>query len=373
MSDTEITSIRRVTPRQALELCEDTIWSGGVPFLKSNPGLGKSSIFRLIAERAALKMIDHRISTSEPTDFTGIPEFYDTPNGRRVRFVPFGDLFPLEGDEVPQGFEGWMLFLDEFNQGDKQTMSASYKLLLDKMIGQYLLNARVAIALAGNLSTDRAHANEIGTALQSRVVHFEMIYDFAEWRDDVIIPNDWDIRILTFLERHPSKGHDFRPDHNDQTFACPRTWEMLNKQIKGKKFNMIDKLLSTGNSIKVFEMDRKVPMYGGTIGFGPATEFVQFCRVWQDLPSLKSIINDPLGSMVPQDPTIAWATIGMCAEGANPDNFSHLANFCDRFAINVRVLFYRMAIAKHPDLRTHPDYRSKIVEIGRYLGEISNG
>lgn len=42
--------------------------SGLVPMLTGSPGLGKSDIIHSIAQELNLKVIDHRLSTSDPTD-----------------------------------------------------------------------------------------------------------------------------------------------------------------------------------------------------------------------------------------------------------------------------------------------------------------
>ncbi len=199
--------------------------------------------------------------------------------------------------------------------------------------------------------------------MQSRVAHLQMRYDHKEWRDDVMVPNAWDMRIISFIEQFPSKGMDFRPDHNDRTFACPRTWEFLNRTIKGKTFKIIEK----EHGQKEFEMQRKLPLYGGTIGTGMAAEFVNYCRVWGELPPIQAILADPLGMKVPTDNTICWATIGSMCEYVSEENFGDLATYSDRMAMNFRVLFYRMALRSYPTLRNHPEFTSKASTLAKYL------
>lgn len=114
--------IHRVTPRTAKRLLTKVMAAGLVPFIQSSPGMGKSSIFKQIAKEFRLKLIDHRMSTSEPTDMTGLPRF--TADGR-AEFVPFRGLFPLTDDPIPDGFDGWMLFLDEWNAASKQVQAAN--------------------------------------------------------------------------------------------------------------------------------------------------------------------------------------------------------------------------------------------------------
>lgn len=355
---TNAQSLMTVTPRKAAELIEDAMTSGCVPFVRSSPGLGKSSIMKGIANKYRLFLEDIRLSTCAPEDLSGLPEFYTDADGhRRSRFVPF-DMFPLEHSVLPANFDGWMIFLDEMNHAPKETQASSYKLILDNMVGREKLNQRTMLTAAGNLDTDRAITNPISTALQSRVVHLEMVYSHKELRDDVMIPNNWDTRIVTFLEQFPSKGMDFRPDHNDKTFACPRTWEFLHNMIKGKEFKTVD---------NNFQMNDKLPLYAGTIGVGIATEFVNYCRVWGQVPPYQTILADPLGVSVPNDPNISWATVGIMVDHVEEDNFVHFATYADRMAMNFRVLFYRMANMRNSWVRSHPEFANKMAELARYL------
>lgn len=212
-------NIYRCTPRQVKRFVTDVLFAGLVPYVQSSPGMGKSSIMRAIASELNLQLIDHRLSTSAPEDLSGLPRFDEDG---KARFSPFADLFPVEGTPLPPGKEGWMLFLDEFNSASKSVMAAAYKLILDRMVGQHKLHERVVICAAGNLATDRAITNPISTAMQSRVVHLEMQINFQEWLEDVALKEGYDSRVIAYLSQYNSKLMDFRPDHQEKTFCCPR-------------------------------------------------------------------------------------------------------------------------------------------------------
>ena len=65
---TSINNLYRASPRKIRRFTERCFFAGLVPFVQSSPGMGKSSIMRQIAKDLQLQMIDHRLSTSEPTD-----------------------------------------------------------------------------------------------------------------------------------------------------------------------------------------------------------------------------------------------------------------------------------------------------------------
>lgn len=349
---TSAPNIYRCTPRQARKYVLETMQAGLVPFLQSSPGMGKSSIIRSIVRELTAKLIDHRVSTSAPEDFTGLPEFYTNAQGeRRARFVPFGDLFPLDGDPIPDGYNGWVLFLDEFNHGTKSVQSAAYKLVLDKMVGQYKLHPNLAMAMAGNLSTDRAMTQDLSTAMQSRVIHFEMQISHSEWLEDVAFREGYDERIVAFLNWKADYLMDFRPEHNEKTFCCPRTWEFMNNHL----------------GVNSVVNDESASKFAGTITSGVAVEFVQFCQVYKNLVTLREVLSSPNTANVPRDPESRWAIVSHLMEKTDPKNFNDICTYINRFDLSFRVLFFRGLLVKQPELRSHPGFATAMATVSQYL------
>lgn len=356
-----MTDLYRCTPRQTAGFVEDCIYAGLTPFVQSSPGMGKSTIMRNVAKRAELEMIDHRLSTSAPEDLSGLPGFVDVPvhDGegivveyrKEARFMPFTDLFPLKGRLLPKGKKGWMIFLDEFNSGSKSVQAASYKLILDRMTGQHKLHENVVITAAGNLSTDRAITNAISTAMQSRMVHIEMEINFQEWLEDVAFAENYDTRIIAYLSQYPSKLMDFRPDHQEKTFCCPRTWEFTNR------------LISTKPTIK----DSDAALFAGTITSGTAVDFVQFTKVFHNMVTVAEIRSNPKECRVPQDAGSKWAVIASMMEKVTDENFADLSIYADRFTLDFRILYYRSVLIRQPNMRSHPAFIRAMSELSRYL------
>jgi hypothetical protein len=349
----------RCSPRQLRGFITDALYAGLVPFVTASPGVGKSSIMKLVADDLDLKVIDHRLSTSAPEDLSGLPRFDE--NGF-ARFAPFADLFPLENTPLPrdkngdQTHQGWMLFLDEFNSGAKATQAAAYKLVLDRMVGQHKLHENCVISAAGNLATDRAIVNQLSTAMQSRMIHLELEVNFEEWLYDVALKQNWDSRIVSFLSQYPSKLMDFRPDHNEKTFCSPRTWEFMNSLLQLPNYAGHD-LMS------------KTPIFTGTITSGIATEFVTYVKVFQNLVKIDQVVRSPENTPVPTDPSTKWATIAHLMENVNDLNFDALCTYANRFDLSFRILFFRSVMARQPHLRQHPSFARSMSSLAQYLRE----
>lgn len=345
-----IDSLTVCNPRQAKKFIERSIIAGTVPFLTSSPGMGKSSIVRQIAEEYGMILIDHRLSTSAPEDLSGLPRFKE--NGR-AEFAPFDDLFPLEGDPIPDGANGWLLFLDEFNSAKKEVQAAAYKLILDRMTGQKKLHPNVAIVCAGNKSTDRAITNPLSTAMQSRVVHLEMELDFDLFIDDVAIPYKWDERIMAFLNANQSKLMDFRPDHQEKTFCCPRTWDFVNMYLK----HMAPGPIPVEDTL----------LFAGTITSGTATEFVQFTQVYDRMVKFENVLKDPKGCALPSGRDLSWATVMYLANQTTLENFPDVAEYVNRMELIHKILFFRTVNKHIPDAQSLPEWRYAAIALSKYV------
>ena len=128
-----------------------------VPMLHGSPGIGKSDIFHQLAAKYKLKMIDIRLSQCDPTDLGGFLAL----RGDKATYLPI-NLWPLEDDPIPEGYNGWLIFLDEITSAPLSVQAASYKLILDRMVGTHKLHKMVMIACAGNMMMDNAIVNRMG-------------------------------------------------------------------------------------------------------------------------------------------------------------------------------------------------------------------
>jgi hypothetical protein len=338
-------NLYKCSPRETRAFIIDCIEAGLVPSVESSPGMGKSSLVHSIATEFEAKLIDHRLSTSSPVDLTGFPVF---ENGK-ANFSPF-EMFPTADQDLPKGKNGWILFLDEFNSAPKSVQAAAYKLILDRAVGQHQLHPACAIVAAGNLATDRAITNPLSTAMQSRLVHIEMELSHREWLEDVALKQNYDPRVIAFLNYMPGKLMDFKPDHNEKTFCCPRTWEFVNRLIQGKELTQ-----------------KKTKLLAGTITSGVAVEFVNFTSVYQNMPTIRQILSDPEGMFVPTDPPTRWAVISHLMEKVTPDNFKDVCVYVNRFPSDFRVLFFRSVLIRQPAMRTRPEFAKAMSELSRYI------
>lgn len=316
----------------AKEMILETLRARLVPMLEGSPGGGKSALIREIAEENGLKVIDLRLAQCDPTDLLGFPGVNERTG--RALYRPL-NTFPLEGDEIPSGYNGWLLFLDEFNSAKESVQAAAYKLVLDKMVGEHRLHKNVFLACAGNLATDNAIVEEMSTAMQSRLIHLELEPDYLQWVD-------WaqkagiDHRITDYIKFSPDSLNSFKPDHTDKTYACGRTWEFAHRFIADRP---------------VIDLER-LPLLAGTLSEGVARQFIAFCKFYLELPTREALLKNPDTVEVPTEPSIRYALTGSISKYATVENMDTLMKFIVRLPIEFQVITLRESIYRKPELKT---------------------
>lgn len=333
------------SPKQIYSRIERITQAGLVPMIESSPGVGKSAIARKFAKDWNLQLIDVRLGQTLPEDLNGLP----VRDGDKAAFLPF-DSFPLEGDEIPKGKQGWLIFFDEITSAQKPTQAAAYKVILDRMIGNRNLHECVVMVAAGNKSSDRAVVNQMSTALQSRMIHLEMepsVVDFTEFGIHVGI----DQRILAFVNEMPSRLMRFDPTvaGQEKTFPCPRTYEFLSRLIKGHDI-----------------LDEDLGLLAGTIGQGTAIEFMTFVKLYGKLPKIADILANPGATDIPLEASAKYATLFMLVDHADPKTIDPILTYIKKFGLDQQIVFAKSLHAKDRSLveksNTFSNYINSMVE-----------
>lgn len=186
------------------------------------PGVGKSQMIALIAERRQVPMIDIRLSQMEPSDLRGIPFRVD----QHVEWATPA-ILPDGKRHGPAG----VLFLDEITSAPPAVSAAAYQLILDRRLGEYQVPSHWAIFAAGNRQGDRGVTYSMPAPLANRFSHFEVdthLDDWVAWA----YANGIDERVIAFLRFRPELLFDFDPTHNPVAFPSPRSWEFAHRALQ---------------------------------------------------------------------------------------------------------------------------------------------
>jgi hypothetical protein len=342
-----------VNMEEAYPLVMDILRAKLTPMLTSSPGVGKSALGGDVGENNKLCIIDCRLSQADPTDLNGFPMIITTDKtvNKRLKagYIPM-ETFPIEGDEIPEGYTGWLILLDEFNSAPLAVQAAAYKLVLDRMVGMYKLHKNVAVMGAGNLSTDKAIVNRTGTAMQSRLIHLQIHVCpkvWGKWADR----SNVDHRVKSFIKFKPDLLHHFDPNHTDLTFPCPRTWDFTSRLIL---------------PMKTVELT-KLPLLAGTVGQGAAREFYAYTQIYGQIPTIEQILSDPERVAFGPEPSMHYALSGLVAYHMKAHNADILVKFIRRLGIDFQVVTLRSAITKDPEVKKAQEVKNWIVKNAQEL------
>lgn len=322
-----------VNPDEAIELIIKAMAVGLPVMTHGSPGVGKSHIYAAIAKRFNLELIDIRLSQTDPLDLNGMLAM--SPDKTKGTYVPL-EMWPLEGDPLPPGKNGWLILLDEINSAPLLTQAAAYKTVYDKMVGMKHLHKNVAMGAAGNLITDKAIVNRLSTAMQTRMLHLLIKVDQVQWSTwaskNGIVPE-----VISYLNFAPDMLHQMSPDNDDFTFPCPRTWEFTSDLIKKHGYRGVD-----------------LPLLVGTVGAGAANGFQVFAEVYQHVPTKAQILNDPKNTPVPQKRAAQAAISGMVGGFIDDKTIQPVMQYIDRMGMEFQTFALRDAIARIPQLINNP-------------------
>lgn len=358
--------------------------AGLVPLVRSSPGIGKTSVIRLMAEEFNLKVIDIRLSQCDTTDLNGFPSI-DKVSGK-ASYLPM-DTFPLEGDSLPvktwktvqvkdskdptkkvdqkvpdTHYAGWMIIYDELTSAAPAIQAAAYKILLEREVGQRKLHKNVWQIGLGNKETDNAVVARMSTALQSRLVHVEIESDPQEWVKWAM-NHSFDPRIIAYISHKPDSLNKFSPTHNDHTFACERTWEFVNKIL-----TQLKKEHAASGATTSFQVgfEHQV-LIAGAIGDGMSTEFIAFCEIYSQLLTMPQIVANPIGVQMPDEPSAQYAISALVGAEIDLNNCGQVMKFIARMPIEFQILSVRMFYSTKVELRANAAVAQWVHANVRYL------
>ena len=332
-----------VNTKQAVNYITTAMKAKLVTMIEGDPGIGKSSIVQDIAEQYKLALVDVRLSQCDPLDMQGMP----TVQGDRAVFLPM-DLFPLEDTPLPKNKNGFLLFLDEFNSASLAVQASSYKLILDKTVGQRKLHPKTVIVAAGNLSTNGAIVNRLSTAMQSRLVHLELGTNAEHWTEWASI-NKLDHQVISYIHGRPDNLHNFDPNHNDKTFACPRTW------------HFVSRIMTAANGTPLKDL---LPLLAGTIGEGVAREFIVYTETFTRLPTFQQIVTDPLKAKLDNGPALLYAVSHMIAANVTKHNLPAAMKYTARMPLEFETITLQNILRRDESMKNEDVIQDWIIEKG---------
>lgn len=214
-----------LTPSEMKEFITGALMLREIAYVAGPHGIGKSDLVAQIADELNLKLLDIRLSQMLPEDLTGLPSL-DQKSGK-AEYNPFS-TFPMAGDKIPDGYSGWLIFLDELSSASEEVFAAIYSLLLGHRVGGKQVHPKALIVAAGNRSTDSAIARELPDTLITRMLPATMSVSARDWLAWAADPKSKAHEgVVDFIKKYPELLNttvEASKREELETHPTPRGW-----------------------------------------------------------------------------------------------------------------------------------------------------
>lgn len=222
-------NVMKLTPNQAYEFMKrivtedrphpefpDRKWRPTI-MLHGKPGSGKSSLVRKLSRELfdELPRVVHA-ALIEATDLKGL---CDLDRANRVTSWLKPEFLPRTGRGI--------IFFDEITQARRDVMAAVYPILLERQLDDWTCPEDFIIICAGNDVEDGAHGNSMGTALNDRLLHIEVVSAVESTIEHLASKEHSHPAVLALLRQSPQllDENEERIKHDLTASPTPRAWE----------------------------------------------------------------------------------------------------------------------------------------------------
>ena len=187
-------------------------------------------------------------------------------DGNSYAFVPQADLVRLNAEAEKRGRA--VLFIDEWNRGDKALVNALFTLTDDRRIHDFHLHPNVLVVAAMNPSdgTYMVSQAERDHAVRKRLCFVYTTADLAGFLRHAR-SHDWHKLVPDFVQSMGQFLYDAGARDAGKAFACPSSWEKVSNILKAAEAN---KTPLTSTAVKI--------LVEGQIGHTASQPFLEFVR-----------------------------------------------------------------------------------------------
>lgn len=301
--------------------------------IEGSPGVGKTSVPRMVAAKLGWQYVERHIPTMIVEDF-GVPKI-----GGPVMEYTLPDWYPAKGSKWDTGTPGVLCF-DDASQGASDLQKVMANLIQARNLHGVPMLDNWTVVATGNRVSDRAGANRLLSHLRNRLTALQFTVDPQDWHTWALNAGVH-LYVRAFLKWKESMLNKFDP--NQEACPTPRSWAEAVSPIIG--------LLSP---------EAEYEVYAGSIGEGAATEFLAYTKLMAKLPDLDAILLDPSRASLPTEISVRYAIAIGLADRATSMNIANCATYMRRLVANTgkpgdvqpefMVLFVRSVLQRDPTL-----------------------
>lgn len=205
---------------------------GGLLFLTSSPGFGKSAIYKSIAEKLKMNYICVPLAGADETNLGNYPRpkmvktFDGDGNPIEIEVVGF---IPPEWAAIANS-RPTLVHFEEINRCPKNVRNAILSIINERVIS-YLLkfNSNVFMCSCGNL--DDEDTEEMGKALRGRIVEYKHELTIPQWEDNFAYDNVHEL-ITEYINNDPDKFNpDIKSNYDAISYPSARSWTFFSNWL----------------------------------------------------------------------------------------------------------------------------------------------
>lgn len=303
-------------------------------FLLGPSGVGKSDAVREAAAQlaqqygCAFPVLDLRLSQMEPPDFGGVPSVV---KGVTVMNPPEW----LPQDPASRG----IILLDEITSAPPVMQAAAYQVALDRAMGHRKIPDGWMVMTAGNRASDRGVTYPLAAPLLARMTLIN-VESSLDGFIDYCAHHDVRPEVVAFVK---SRGEYL--NERDETINAK-----IGDLPVGKPFATQRGWTTAAQYYLDEAPEARLELLRGSVGDRAATDLEAFLRIWQSMPSIDLIFQDPDAVPVPSDAATRYAVTVGVAVRLDKKNFATALRYLNRLPGEFLALSVKLAYKRNVDI-----------------------
>lgn len=246
--------------RRVVELAFD---NKQVPCLIGEAGIGKSQLWKQIAEDKGWDIVYFYLAHLEREDIGGIP--FPATSGA-YEFLCEASIKRVIDSNKPT-----LVVFDEWNRGDKTVMNAAFTVMEARRFGSYQLPDHVFVGTAMNPSEANYLVNEAekDPAFRRRLIMMAVQSNITSFLEHARGRGKFHSLVCDFLETQPQCLNDTASRDAGKVYSNPAAWEKISDGLRA-----IDQ-----RGEDLLGLERTLYLWGsGIVGMGIMGTFMQFLK-----------------------------------------------------------------------------------------------
>lgn len=330
-----------------------------VPFLRSQPGVGKTALTRQVASDLGFSYYQAIVAQYDPGELGGLPFVAEDRNSMtrlRPNYLP------------PEAMDGGAIFnLDELPQAFLASQNICSQMVNEWRVGEHEISPLVTIVATGNKAEHKAGTTAMPSHLKDRLMFIDVdvdLNDFLTYAAGAGI----DPRVRVYIKQNPGSLSKFDPAAD--SCPSPRSWEKVSAILSLKELN--------GSSLTKHIRSNAIK---GQVGEGAGIHFEQWLRAEEKMVPLEEILAKPMEAKVfdNKEADLLYLHLAMLADCITPLNAEPITKYVMR-TVNKEFIAYWLGevvardkeLMKTPEgakraVRTNDHFRSVIMKVGNKL------